>query len=292
MKSKIPPAIAVISVLLIVAFFYQSAGFSSRTGDDTPLYSIRRHDPYGTAALHDLLIDRGVPVRTLERPVLEDDDHGVLIQVLSSSDSKQLDFHLRTQSLIDWMSRGNTVIQLSRSSTDLLDSLKIKPTTQPSTSEMKTLREFEANGGAPEATPALTETVETSVAGKPLLMLWSPMVFKEPPGSTWTAIGRISIGKHDVVAGEMTIGKGRLIFVGAPTPALNGTIGSKANLDFMLALIGANPVIFDVVAWHQPRSDRRQLPSRCGIAAGAVAGCPSGCVVCLEHVRLWRSTRC
>jgi hypothetical protein len=244
MKNRFALAGAIVGVALLLLFFYQSASVSSRSGEDTPLYSVRRHDPYGTAALHDLLVDRGVPVRTLERPALEADDRGVLIQVLADSDQFRPDYQPRVQTMVDWISRGNIVVQLTRSSTDLIDFVKVKPTTQPS-SDSRTLIEFETNGGDPQDTPASIRQAKPTQPGGPELMLWSPMRFADQPDIAWKPLARLGPGKDQTVAGEIAIGKGKLIVVGAPTPALNGTIGASGNLDFLLGVIGNNPVILD-----------------------------------------------
>ncbi len=245
MRHKLAAGAAILAILVVMAFFYQSATFSSRSGEDTPLYSVRRHDPYGIAALHDLLVARGVAVRTLERPSLEPTDHGVLIQVLADSESSTRDFHLRTPDLVDWISGGNTVVQLTRSQTDLLKFVKISPATQPSSSDVKALQAFERDGGPPGDAPVLVSHARTTQPGEPRLMLWSPMFFDDQPGSTWKSLARIQGDPHPVVAVDFPIGRGKLVFVGAPTPALNGTIEAEGNLDFLLNLIGNNPVILD-----------------------------------------------
>src|SRR5690242_13272830 len=102
---------ASLALLLAIAWFYESAAFNSRVGDDAPLYSARRHDAYGSAALVDLLKERGIPVRTLERPSLEPEDHGILIQVLPMDGSGSTRYRVPARQLADWISQGNTVIQ-------------------------------------------------------------------------------------------------------------------------------------------------------------------------------------
>ena len=165
--------------------------------------------------------------------------------MLADPDQIQLDYHSRVQSMVDWISRGNTVIQLARSSTEMLEFLKVKPTTQPAQSEFKTLRDFENTGGDPGDTPASVTLANSTQPDGPQLMLWSPMRFTDQPEIAWKPLARLTTGKHQVVAGEVAIGKGKLIIVGAPTPALNGTIQEAGNLDFLLGVIGNNPVILD-----------------------------------------------
>src|SRR5512137_1546347 len=78
--------ITVAALVLCVWAFYEVAYQASRGGESMPVYSTRRHDPYGTAALYELLRERGHPIRTLERSHLEPNDTGTLIQVLPLSD--------------------------------------------------------------------------------------------------------------------------------------------------------------------------------------------------------------
>ncbi len=110
-------------IIAAVALFYSEARDASRAGDTTPLYSVRRHDPYGTAALRDLLVETGVKVRNLERPRLERTDHGTLVQVLPiPSESFWHDEpEVQAAALLQWIAEGNTVIQFTRSRTELMD---------------------------------------------------------------------------------------------------------------------------------------------------------------------------
>lgn len=244
MKQRVAIVAALVFAAIVVAAFYQSANYSDRTGEDTPLYSVRRHDPYGTAALRDLLVERGIPVRTLERPGLEPSDHGVLIQVLADSRSDPDELHPRTTQLTDWMFSGNTVVQLTRLPTDLMQAVKLEPTTRPA-SKLDDLRKFELAGGAPEDAPVSNQLARTTDPHAPPLMLWLPMVFDDTQPHTWKPLARLSTDRHSVAAIEIQIGKGRLVVVGSPTVALNGTIGTEGNLDFLLKLIGTQPVIID-----------------------------------------------
>ena len=244
---KLVAALAVAAVVGLFMFFYQSASYSSRTGEDTPLYSVRRHDPYGTAALFDLLTQRGVSVQTLERPRLDPSDHGVLIQVLADDEASRNDFHLATADLIDWMSRGNTVVQLTRADTDLLQSVKLPPTTRPAShaTDLSALHDYEKLGGPPDDAPAVHELVDTTLPGSPQLLLWSPATFDIGKGSAWKPLARLVDEQRSVVAAELKVGHGKLVVVGAPTPAINATLGEEGNLDFLLAVIGDAPVILD-----------------------------------------------
>jgi ribosomal protein L37E len=258
---------AIAAVVAGIVLFYRSAAVSSRSGNDVALYSVERYDPYGTAALRDLLADRGIENRTLERPTLLPTDNGVLIQVLPLPrwPDYGLSYRLSTRMLIDWMLEGNTVIQFSRKPTELMTELKIAPTTQPGKDDANDVQNFEASGDAPDDTPARVYVALVNTApparglgaesgpewGYQRLLLWSPMAFADQKAATWKPLARISAEKKDqVVAGRLAVGKGALIVVGAPTPILNGTIAAETNLDFLLDQIGNRPVIFDEWSHH------------------------------------------
>lgn len=246
----------VLAVIVIgVVLAYQSAAISSRSGNDAPVYSDRRHDPYGTAALRDLLIERGIHVRTLQSPRLEPSDTGVFIQVLAAEQRPAFSerLHPQTRQLADWIAQGNTVVQFTRAPTELMTRFKIAPATQPAS--LKEVQHFESIGGLPDKTPAdvylarwlasvSQDASLKSVAGERLL-LWSPMVLPEKPTPAWKPLAYLPTGGHAVVAGEYRVGKGRLILVGAPTPALNDTLPQEGDLDFLLAIVGKGPVVLD-----------------------------------------------
>jgi len=239
---------AVVAILAGIIVTYRSAGFSARSGSDAPLYSVRRYDPYGTAALRDLLAERGVPVRTLEGPSLEREDHGVLIQVLPVEERMRgrQQYHPQTRQLEEWMSAGNTVVQLTRSETELMRRLKVAPTTRPAYHDADAVQDREARGETPEKIEAGVALASLISRPERRLMLWSPMIFADQQERGWKPLARMGRGgENTVVAGELPVGKGRLIVVGAPTPALNGTLGEEGNLDFLLETIGKGPVILD-----------------------------------------------
>jgi hypothetical protein len=132
--SHIATGLTLALILAAVALFYFEARDASRAGDSTPLYSVRRHDPYGTAALRDLLVETGVKVRNLERPRLERTDQGTLVQVLQMPDESfwREEPQVQAPALLQWISEGNTVIQFTRSRTELMDLAGVpgEPTSQ------------------------------------------------------------------------------------------------------------------------------------------------------------------
>jgi len=250
LKRWLALVITAIAILAGIFSFYQSASINSRSGGDAPVYSSRRHDPYGTAALFELLSERGISVRNLETASLDADDRGTLIQVLPlETSSRQARYHLQTQQLADWISQGNTVVQFTRVPTELMTRFKISPTTKPSNTSFRDIQDFESRGDAPNESPA--EKLLASVQDWPAfadarLLLWSPMTFPDDaqPGG-WKPIAKLPTQHNAVVAGEFKIGAGRLVVIGSPTPALNGMLNEAANLDFILSLVGDGPVILD-----------------------------------------------
>jgi hypothetical protein len=74
------------------------------------------------------------------------------------------------------------------------------------------------------------------------LVLFEPVVFEERDSIRYKPLAKVRRG---VVAWSVSHGGGRLIVVGAPSPALNWMIDQGGNLNFLLAVIGKQPVIFD-----------------------------------------------
>ncbi len=238
---------ASLALLFAIAWFYESAAFSSRAGDDAPLYSARRHDAYGSAALIDLLKERGVAVRTVERPSLEPEDRGILIQVLPMQAASHGAYRLPERQLAHWISQGNTVIQFTRGSTQLMQNFKIMPSTRPSLEDKAALENFEKEGEVPSKAPAVINHARLGDGARPTsesdthskdhrddLMLWSPMQFAKDQPAGWSPIAYLPTKDHDVVAGQFRHGRGKLVIVGAPTPVLNETMGVDGNLKFVL----------------------------------------------------------
>jgi hypothetical protein len=247
---------AILIIAVGVALFYQAAAISSRSEGELPVYSAERYDPYGTAALRELLANRGIAVHTLEQPNLDSSSSGVLIQVLTlgAASGGRSSNHVPTEQLVDWMMQGNTIIQFSRSPTDLMDRMKIAASTQPTGASATSAEEFETDGDSPDQASAQVVVARADLpqpAGSPpanaapSIVLWSPMVFAEPDGPSTRPIARRASRGDNAVAVTMNVGRGRLIVIGAPTPALNGFLNQRGNLDFLLALIGNGPVIFD-----------------------------------------------
>lgn len=122
----------VVCITVAALSFARLAHVSSHGGETVPVYSNRRYDPYGTAAFYRLLSQRLGNVRSLERPRLKKNDEGVLVQVLGLSGTDQTIWNLGadvyalpTKDLLAWVAQGNTLIQMTRGRTEVMEELKI-----------------------------------------------------------------------------------------------------------------------------------------------------------------------
>lgn len=234
--------------LLAVAVFFRFAVRASRGGEESPLYSSRRYDPYGTAAFYELLDERGREVQALRRPYLGESQRGTLVQVLPIDAGRFPPAELRR-----WIADGNTVLQLTRGPSKLFELCTGGTSKErPESSDGRTTEKLQAQGKPPDELPAEPEPAQwiedpsRSLAspgpGSAPLMLRAPVTWHANDSDRWRPLARTADG---VVAGIATFGRGRLIVVGAPTPALNGTLSEGGNLEFLLSTVGDGPVLFD-----------------------------------------------
>ncbi|MFW6157902.1 MAG: DUF4350 domain-containing protein [Planctomycetota bacterium] len=249
------------AIALGVWMFYDAAYTASRGGVDLPIYSARRHDPYGSAALRDLLAELDVPVHTLDRPRLRDDERGVLLQVLPI-DRADLEWRvpggapaygIATDHLRAWIARGNTVVQFTRGQTGLMASFDLTVAEDPGGRLMAAaIEQHQVHGAFPSSMPGAPCSVEWTARGReragtggeePDLMLWrSPRAFDLGPDTAWRVLATFD-GRP--VAAELRHGNGRFVAVGSPGPVLNHGIGRGGNLEFVLGLVGDGPVYLD-----------------------------------------------
>lgn len=233
--------------------FYAMSFWASRGGQSAPLYSVRRFDPYGTAALFELLQHQGVEVHTLERSRPDTTVRGLIIQVLpvpGSDPSPQLG----TEHLKQWIMIGNTVIQFTAARTALMDACGVP---QPPVDDSDLIGEWSAiergmnRGISPqnlqgEIVHARLLTGATERIGKThgeRLALRLPTALPLKATSTWQPIA--AYHPDVAAAGIQRVGLGQLVVVASPSAALNTTLGRQSNLDFILAVIGQGPVWFD-----------------------------------------------
>ncbi|MFA9479891.1 DUF4350 domain-containing protein [Phycisphaerales bacterium AB-hyl4] len=257
-----------LAVLVVLAggwAFYELAVYASRGGEHTPLYSVRRYDPYGTAALHRLLVERGQAVSLLERPRLDDGASGVLLQTLPMPRRERRTsvgsdvYALPTSHMADWIAEGNTVVQLTRHRTELMRELGVpRPTDAWADGEgYEAIEHHQRRGGLPSEQPIpRTPAASVDEDDDRRMMLrgpvyWSADAADESDESTdeadgeagrWTPLWRSG---ERVVVGEVRHGEGRLVVVGSPTLVLNDGLEQADNLAVVLELLGDQPVIFD-----------------------------------------------
>jgi hypothetical protein len=234
--------------VLVVAIFFRFAVRASRGGEESPLYSSRRYDPYGTAAFFELLRAQGRDVRALRRPYLDESLHGTLVQVLPQRGGRFPLAELRR-----WIADGNTVVQLTRGPSELWELCVGRGAgVHPDLFDGRTTEELQAQGKSPDELPTELESADwigdvaailpDSSGRLAPLLLRAPATWDVEESDRWQALARTADG---VVAGVATFGRGRLIFVGAPTPALNATLMEDGNLEFLLAAVGDGTVLFD-----------------------------------------------
>jgi len=250
--------------------FVTMAAWSSRGGQSAPLYSTHRYDPYGTAALLEILKVRRVDAAGHEHVRMREGQSGVLIQVLPEKHygGPAMD----AESLRDWIADGNMVIQFTSHNSQLmaecgviakdevsvgydvksgaeLQALRLSSLEQKSTWE--TFEEEMARGVAPEMVGWDEVWCTWQSAGWQELgagPMARGLVVRSPlklPGGTgiWRALAKTSMGS--VTAGICTVGKGRLIVVGSPSPMLNSELAKGGNVDFVLAAVGERRVWVD-----------------------------------------------
>lgn len=265
MKRALPWLLAAAVGVASAAAFLHLAIQAGRGGETTPLYSVRRFDPYGTAALFRLSERRIEDVNTLERPRLNRGQAGVMVQVLPT------DFHgvhefleadalsewdvpgdvyaLPTRALLDWVAAGNTLIQLTRGQTPVMTELGVTPPVLDGddaavANEKLEVERHQRRGDSPEDRPGMDIEAswlhgDTAFA----LSLREPRRFEVGEGAEgWRPTLRVG---RSVYGGVMEHGRGRVVFVGAPTPALNHHLRDAGHLAWWLEQLGEGPVTFD-----------------------------------------------
>ncbi len=252
--------------LLGVAFLYLTH-WAARGGETAPLFSVQRYDPYGCAALYELLRRQGRPVHLLSTPRLSRHARGVLLQivpippdpdrprpVLSTPDEPTR--HLDVEALHQWMEAGNRVVQLAVAPTELMDEVGM-----PHAPADAGLHAIWSSIGA----QLRTGKQPSELLGLPLKYAWTDAAHEllpqlaqtaAPPlvlHQQWTLPGQSAEGYRPLaVLGQQTagaawqqVGAGDLIVITSPTPALNNGLPEGGNLDLLLALVEDRPIYID-----------------------------------------------
>lgn len=253
--SRLTVLAALAAVALGAWIFYAAAHRASRGGEHSPLFTARRYDPFGAAALYELLKMRGVAVRFLQSPRPAPGDHGTLIQVVATPEeqSAPAERQLDAGSLQDWMEAGNTVLQFASAPTLLTSRLLPRPGLVAEQSTWQRLqRRMQSGQRTPddliwqEVTASWRVEPGELFPGAPAdlapLLLHEPGSLPAEPDAVWRPLADWN---GQVVAGERAVGDGRLIVVASPTPALNLALAESGNLEFILGVIGGGPVLID-----------------------------------------------
>ncbi len=261
MKQVLTGTLIVLAMVLVAAAFLRLSISAGRGGETNPLYSTHRFDPYGTAALYRVLQTRGIDVQTLDRPRLPETQTGVLLQVLGRPDDADglfLDdedvnpYALPPAHVLEWVARGNTLIQLTRTRTGVMTELGFsdasvdEPTDADIYFDEDAVEAYQRKGGAPDDQPG--RVVEATWLDEDDADRWADVRLREPMRFTqdtpegWDPV---LMRGGEAYGGQIEHGQGRVILVGAPTPALNRELGELDHLPWLLALAGDGPVVFD-----------------------------------------------
>lgn len=253
MSGKPSFILSLAAVAMAVAGFFSLAQYASRGGEESPLYSIYRADPYGAMALKELLEAQGGRTFALTEPVLPPGAGGTLIQILSHSDYVEFQGPgiwmeqegLSSKDLARWVSEGNTLLIFCRGNPPAGQRFGISMTQGRLLGWVKKMEESQRKGVPPSKLRG--KEVQAQWQGsregglKPLALL-EPVGLSGQHGAPITPLATTDKGS---VALERKSGAGRVVIVGDPSPALNGWLDKGGNLEFVLGLIGDGPVYFD-----------------------------------------------
>ena len=247
MRNRGLTALGIALALTVGIAFYRLAGHASRGGDGSPLYSVRRHDPYGSAALFDLLSERGIETRTLERVRPGPTDRGTLLQILPvppengywSAPPPEVD----AKATLRWVADGNRLVILSRHPTAAAREIGFKvEESAPILKARRALEGLELAGKPPDALGESPRRASLPGSGRGRVLLLAPAAMD----ASTLAGGSPLISEQGVTVGaEVSWGQGQVVYVSAPTVALNGWILEGGNVEFLLQGIGSGPVLFD-----------------------------------------------
>lgn len=285
----------ILSLFVFVALtaaYFTAAHVSARAGEDSPLFSIRRHDPYGCAALFELLKARGTEVRSLERSLPPQGFTGTLVRAFPGAGAPVPG--LQTKLTLEWVKNGGRLVMFTPEADDLLRHAFPLPEAGPETKKPAPpagaqpdrepppfasalpaaaprpwsahLLQDMAHGAHPDTVLPAPAEVRWKPAGPPWhLSLAAPMALPETfPG--WSVLARVktvklekgeSIEQQVPVIGRLTLGKGEIVVVGDPMPMTNIGLQRGDNLRLTLGLLeNHGPVLFDEFSHGLGASDR------------------------------------
>lgn len=268
----------VVGFLAAVLWLLSRTAWKAAQGSSAmPLMSAYRYDPYGDAALYEYLLKSKHAVSLLTRPVLSPHMSGVLINLWSPHSRGILQNYSTSThynpDLLHWVAAGNTLVDMVQGSTGLGRHFHLAMTWHKRVGR-HTAGKHESGGAFQPGRTAdsgwrrwydilrrgqspkrLTRWLDDAAWGDhspaamslPLwhrtLWLLDPAVFVLPKThAPWHTLARSKAGP---VAIMRPYGRGRIVMIGSVWPALNGGISQGGNLDFLMHIIGSQPVILD-----------------------------------------------
>ncbi len=250
--NRLLPSLLLLALLgTTSALLARKAVRDAQGGETHPVYTTQRYDPWGSAALATVLYQRGIDVRRLERPRVPAGFSGVLLQVAPPPDLSPDDTEanpasgvLAASPLLDWVAQGNTLVHLTRRPTPLTTLLGLSD--PHAILNVDTVADYQRTGGHPDNLPGEVVrarwTASTRDGPARQLVLRAPLTLDDPNNARWTP--RLSHG-HRTLGGVMQHGAGRVVVLGAPTPALNLPLDEADHLPWLLEQLGEGPVLFD-----------------------------------------------
>ena len=241
MRSRTALFLSIVIVAVLCVAFYQTASIATRGGDDAPIYSTRRYDPYGTAALRSLLAETGHDVRLLENAHLNDTQRGVLVQVLSNESKSNIE----AKALLDWVAEGNSVVIFSRKVPDASEKLGLTFSSEGNASpNIWVAEKIERKVTPPNERPVVTVPfVDDRFKDIAAAVLVEPVALKpETDESAWVPLLE---SDKNVFGWSRRHGSGEILVVGSPALPLNGWLTAGGNLDFLLRVFGDKTIYID-----------------------------------------------
>lgn len=241
------PVLALIPLVLLLLVAYGLANYDLTTGPELPLYSSRRHDPFGTSAFRELLAGRGRDVRLLERPAPPPGEDATLIMTLPVGVTMFDERRIARIKL--WVEAGNRLLVLSR-----MPPAKLAGELLPDGADLDAgasgfgfapFEREQARGNYDSALRPHFASVPVNpgeVGGEATLALAMPRRLAVPGDSRLRVLAGDQEGAV-LVGGE--VGRGRVVLLTSPTPILNYGVNRSDNAGVLLSLLGAGAVYFD-----------------------------------------------
>lgn len=240
MRSRAALFLSFVIVFFLIAAFYQTAAIATRGGGDAPLYSTRRFDPYGTAALLGVLKETGRDVRLRENAHFDESMKGTLLQILAKEDQERVD----EKSLLRWVNDGNTVVIFSRFRPEIAKQLSLGYPMKGNPLDAKAVEELEQETTPPwERLDEKASVVDSRFSTTEEVILVDPVPFEPTKDDTkWQPL---LSNAQKTFGWSRRHGAGEVIIIGSPTLPLNGWLKEGGNLEFLLQLTAGKTIYLD-----------------------------------------------